>query len=177
MKQKLVLILILASSAAAGAFETVDCSEKIIEIKAAGFTGFGAEAKKLKPVGRLAKATASEATHERSFEIGRYRFEKANDKWNVYRKSDQGLFEFRQDISFPVKVSVDQPLYVSQRDKNVLEVRRNADDVNSTSMTISFGSKKIEVKNAVGKPVLTYNVCPAAQKAAPVKARAVKTGT
>lgn len=72
---------------------------------------------------------------------------------------------------------MDQPLYVSQRDKNVLEVRRNTDDVNSTSMTIAFGPEKIEVKNAAGKPVLTYNVCPAVQKAAPAKAPVIKTGT
>lgn len=177
MKQKLLFILVVCSFATAGAAETINCTEKTVEIKAAGFSGFGAEAKKLKTVGRLSKSTSVESVYERTFEIGRYRFERANDKWTVFRKNDQGVFEYRQDIGFPVKVSVDQPLYVSQRDKNVLEVRRNTDDVNSTSMTIVFGGEKIEVRNALGKPVLTYNACPAAQKAAPAKVPVIKTGT
>ena len=177
MKQKLVMILIVGSFATAGAAENIDCNQKTIEIKAAGFSGFGAEAKKLKAVGRLAKSNLAESAYERTFEIGRYRFERANEKWSVYRKNDQGIFEPRPDIAFPVKVSVDQPLYVSQRDINVLELRRNTDDVNSTSMTIVFSPEKIEVKNSAGKPVLTYRACSTAEKSAPFKAPAVNTGT
>lgn len=154
------------------AADTISCSNKKIDIKAKGFTGFGAEAKKTKTIGYLSLDNSPDAIYQRSFEIGRYRFSREGSEWSIYRKNDDGVFELRKDVHFPVKISADQPLYVSQRDKNVLELRRNTDSANSISMTLVFGKETIEAKEQNGSPILTYNLCPSSTPKAATRATA-----
>lgn len=158
----IALLLILAKSVFA--VETHNCSDKKIEVKAKGLIGYGAETQKEKSIGRISSTTSETSTYQRSFETGLYRFVKESDTWAIYRKNDQDVYELRKDIHFPVKVSIDQPIYVSQRDKNVLEVRRNTDDKYSTSVTVVFGREKMNVKDRDGKEILSYSLCSASSK-------------
>lgn len=168
MKYLKIIILMLAIGYRVFAADSYNCSDKNIEIKAKGFTGYGAQAQKIKTVGRLSPTTSEASTYQRSFEIGFYRFVKEADVWAVYRKNDQGVYLLKREIQFPVKVSIDQPIYVSKRDKNVLEVRRNTDDKNSTFMTIVFGREKMNVNDSEGNSILLYNLCPTVKKPASI---------
>lgn len=160
MKNLKLIALLLILTNTAFAIEKHNCTDKKIEVKAKGFMGYGAEAQKEKSIGRISSTTSAASTYQRSFETGRYRFVKESDAWAIYRKNDQDVYELRKDIKFPVKVSIDQPIYVSQRDKNVLEIRRNTDDKNSTSMTVVFGPAQMNVKDRDGKEILSYSLCP-----------------
>lgn len=175
MNYLLPILLLLTLAATSDATEFYSCSGRNVEIKSAGFYGYNAEAKKIKSVGRFSVATSDASNYQRSFEIGAYRFAKEGEQWAIYRKNDQGRYELRRELKFPVKVSVDQPIYVSQRSKTVLEVRRNTDDTNSTSMTVVFGRSQMEAKDASGKNLVIYTLCPVA-KASPDSAPAAIPG-
>ena len=159
-KLKLILfLLILAPSSFA--VETLSCSTKDIEIKAAGFLGLGAETQKVKPIGRLTTRTSETSIYERSFEIGAYRFVKDISGFVTYRKNDAGAYE-QKDIKGQVKVSNDHPIYVNNREGNTLVVRRTGDSKNQQEMIIVFGQNQISVKinkNGFYSEMLNYTLC------------------
>ncbi len=138
------------------------CSaDEKIEIKASGFFGFGANAKKEKVIGRLSSTTTPESVFERSFEIGRYRFIREASGWSIYRQDQNNNYVLRKDINFPVKVLTDHPIYVYRRDNNTLEVQRNIVDLEPTSVQILFTPKRIIIRESPTKEILNYQLCKA----------------
>ncbi len=141
--------------------QSTDCKSNRWPVKVAGFLGYNQESKKIRTIAHIVTPSVDQkSVYERVLEIGNYRFIREGLSWQIYRRNTKdGVFELRKDIPFPVKVSVDEPLYVSVRSDQALELRRNTDDVHSTSVTFQFSKDDTTVKDAKQATIAKYDSC------------------
>lgn len=158
--------------------QSTDCKSNRWPVKVAGFLGYNQESKKIRTIAHIVTPnTDQKSVYERVLEVGQYRFIRENQNselsspqntsqnttkasWQIYRRNNKdGAFVLRKDLQFPVKVSVDEPLYVSVRSDQALELRRNTDDVHSTSVTFQFSKDDTTVKDAKQATIAKYDSC------------------
>ena len=145
--------------------EILPCADQGVPIRTAGFLGFGDSAKKIRTLATLHPTESGD--FDKELIVGIYKFRRANGSWEVFRKHGDGYGNgdgnsySKHPAKFPIRVFADQPIYVSQRAGNTLEIRRNTDDRHSTSVSVQFlKNNNVLVSNKSAQPILSVSACP-----------------
>lgn len=166
---KIYTALVLFYSLHGFATPKSDCSSKNVSIKLPGFSGYGEELKKVKQIAQIITPTSDQpSTFEKSFEIGKYRFVRNDQTWDIYRKNENGEFE-KKDIKGKFQVDADQKIWATVRSDGSINIHRNiSGDEYQKEMNVFFTKKEVYILDADKNKIFSYENCRNVQ-AIPVK--------
>ena len=125
-----------------------------------GFSGYGEQLKKTKQVAQLVTPSSEQAsTFEKSFEIGKYRFVRNDQVWDIYRKNENGEFE-KKDIKGKFQVDADQKIWATVRSDGSINIHRNiSGDEYQKEMNVFFTKKEVYILDADKNKIFSYENC------------------
>jgi hypothetical protein len=143
--------------------ETANCTKEAVPLKMKNFSGYTENELKIeKQVAKLTAPSADqESTFDKSFEIGKYRFVRNSDRWDIYRKNNDGKFELKK-VTGKFLVDADQSIWATLREDGTINIHRNVvGDQYQNEFNVRFTKKQISIKSLQGKELLIYNNCSA----------------
>jgi hypothetical protein len=157
---KNLIIPILLFSINALAVQRRACSEKTVQIKMPGFSGYGEELKKTKQIAQLVRPSKEQiSSFDKSFEIGKYRFVRNDQAWDIYRKNEMGEYE-KKVVQGKFQVDADQKIWATVRSDGSINIHRNVSgDDYQKEMNIFFTNKEIYILDSNRNKLFSYENC------------------
>jgi hypothetical protein len=129
------------------AIDIVPCSEKWVPIKMPGFSGSTKSSllKKVQIAKLINPSNDQVSTYDKSFEMGKYRFVRNGNQWDIYRKNDEGKYEAKK-ISGQFLIDTDQNIYAEAMSTGELTIRKVTAGLEN-EIKVFFTPEKIAIKN------------------------------
>ncbi len=141
--------------------QAVNCTKKAVPLRLKNFSGYTeGELSIEKQVAQLITPSADqESSFDKSFEIGKYRFVRNADHWDIYRKNNDGKFELKK-LSGKFLVDSDQSIWATLREDGTINIHRNvAGDQYQNEFNVKFSKKEISITDLKANKILVYANC------------------